>query len=151
MKNTIDWKYPKPFTYNLLVSKSDIDGLNHTNNACYINWCESAAWQHSSALGLDITDYQRLDKGMALHKAEYEYYLPSHVGEELVVATWLVNSDKKLRLERQFQINNFITGDCIMRGKWWLICVTLSTGKATRFPEEFLACYSNHPFPIGEL
>lgn len=147
----MDWKHPKPFTHNLVVSNADIDGLNHTNNTCYVKWCESVAWRHSSALGLDITDYQRLDKGMALHKAEYEYYLPSHADEELVVATWIVHSDRKLRLERQFQINNLNTGDCIMRGKWWLICVTLSTGKAARFPKEFLASYSDHPFPIGEL
>lgn len=147
----MNWIYPKPFTYDLTVSEVDIDGLNHTNNTCYIQWCESVAWRHSDALGLSINDYQRLDKGMALQKAEYEYFLPSHAGEELVVATWLINSDKKLRLERQFQINNRETGDCIMRGKWLLVCVTLSTGKASRFPKEFLASYSHRAFPVGEL
>ena len=147
----MDWMYPKPFTYSLSVQESDIDGLNHTNNTCYVKWCESVAWQHSSALGLTIDDYHRLDKGMALHKAEYEYFLPSYANEELVVATWLVRSDKKLRLERHFQIDNIRSGDCIMKAKWWLICVSLSTGKATRFPKEFLACYSDHCFPIGEI
>lgn len=147
----MNWNYPKPFTNALVVSESDIDGLRHTNNTCYAKWCESVAWSHSATLGLDITDYQRLDKGMALHKAEYEYFLPSHAGEELIVGTWLIDGDKKLRLERQFQINSREKGNCIMRGKWSLICVTLSTGKATRFPKEFLDSYSNRPFPIGKL
>ncbi|MFT6094924.1 MAG: acyl-CoA thioester hydrolase [Pseudohongiellaceae bacterium] len=151
MEINMDWSYPTPFTYQQVISESDIDGLNHTNNTCYAKWCESAAWRHSRALGLDIVDYQRLDKAMALHRAEYEYYLPSYAGEELIVATWLTHNDKKLRLERQFQINNLNTGSCIMRAKWWLICVTLSTGKATRFPREFLTCYSGRSLPIGEL
>jgi acyl-CoA thioester hydrolase len=151
MKINIDWSYPAPFTYQQVVSKSHIDGLSHTNNACYVKWCEAVAWRHSNALGLDIADYRRLDKAMALHRAEYQYCLPSYAGEELIVATWLTHSDQKLRLERQFQINNLNTGSCIMRAKWWLICVTLSTGKATRFPREFLACYSDHTLPIGEL
>ena len=147
----MDWNFPQPFTYDLVVSESDIDGLNHTNNACYVNWCEAIAWRHSAVLGLNIADYRRLDRAMALHKAEYEYFLPSHAGEELVVATWLTHSDKKLRLERQFQINNREKKLCIMRGKWSLICVTLSTGKASRFPKEFLTSYSDRSFPIGKL
>lgn len=147
----MDWKYPSPFTFDLTVSEADIDGLNHTNNACYVKWCESAAWQHSLSLGLDIADYQRLDRGMALHTAQYHYFLPSVESEKLRVATWLVSSDRKLRLERQFQINNLATGKCIMRATWSLICVTLSSGKATRFPKAFLEAYSNREFPIGRL
>lgn len=147
----MEWKYPSPFTFDLTVAKTDIDGLNHTNNACYVRWCESAAWQHSLSLGLDIADYQRLDRGMALHTAEYKYFLPSIESDTLRVATWLVSSDKKLRLERQFQINNVNTGACIMQATWSLICVTLSSGKATRFPKEFLAAYSHREFPIGKL
>lgn len=145
----MEWQYPAPFTFDLTVDASDIDGLNHTNNACYVHWCESAAWKHSSSLGLEIKDYQKLDRGMALHTAEYQYFLPSFTGEQLRIATWLVSSDKKFRLERHFQINNIETGKCIMKAKWSLICVTLSTGKASRFPTEFLEAYSNRAFPIG--
>lgn len=145
----MDWQFPQPFTYDLVVNPSDIDGLNHANNACYVKWCESAAWQHSSSLGLTIADYQRLDRGMALHKAEYEYFLPSLVEDELTVGTWLVHCDQKLRLERQFQIFNKANLACVLRAKWSLICVALSSGKASRFPKEFLQAYAGQEFPIG--
>ncbi|MFK7862709.1 MAG: acyl-CoA thioesterase [Pseudohongiellaceae bacterium] len=147
----MDWQYPSPFTFDLTVDKQDIDGLNHTNNACYVRWCESAAWKHSSSLGLDIADYQRLNRGMALHSAEYQYFLPSFESDQLRVATWLVGSDKKLRLNRHFQINKLSTGQCIMKAEWALICVTVSSGKATRFPKEFLDAYANREFPIGSI
>ncbi len=55
------WDFPQPFTLPVSPSVNDIDGLNHTNNAVYVQWCEKIAWAHSAALGLDLADYQRLD------------------------------------------------------------------------------------------
>ena len=78
---------------------------------------------------------------MAINKADYEYFLPGFKQDEIVVATWLTACDEKLRLERRFQIVNVQTGATLMRGHWRLICVTITTGKPTRFPQEFLDTY----------
>ncbi|MBI1771970.1 MAG: acyl-CoA thioesterase, partial [Burkholderiales bacterium] len=56
------WDYPQPFTRAVKPQESDIDGLNHTNNAVYVRWCEEVAWGHSEALGLNLADYHRLDR-----------------------------------------------------------------------------------------
>ena len=32
---------------------------------------------------------------------------------------------------------------CHLRGQWKLICVALSSGKASRFPKEFVEIYGN--------
>ncbi|MDP7456148.1 MAG: thioesterase family protein [Gammaproteobacteria bacterium] len=138
----MSWDYPNPFTSNILVAADDIDGLGHVNNACYVVWCEQCAWKHSELLGLNIADYQRLDRGVAINKADYDYFLPSFNREELIVGTWLTACDEKLRLERSFQTINRETGATVMRGSWQLICVTLSTGKPSRFPQEFLDSYA---------
>ncbi|MBL4582754.1 MAG: acyl-CoA thioesterase [Gammaproteobacteria bacterium] len=117
--------------------------MGHANNACYVVWCEQCAWKHSEFLGLDIKDYQRLDRGVAIRKASYEYCLPAFENEDLLIATWLTACDGKFRLERRFQMINVITGQTVLRGHWELICVTLKGGRVTKFPKEFIELYGN--------
>jgi len=137
----VNWDLPSPHTYDIEVQAGDIDGMGHANNACYVLWCEACAWKHSEELGLTVSDYQALDRGVAIHKASYEYLLPSFEGERLIAGTWLTACDNKLRLERRFQVLNLQTGDTVLRGHWQLICVTLSSGKACRLPQEFIDIY----------
>ncbi len=144
-----EWDYPYPHTYQIKIKNSDIDGMGHANNACYVIWCEQCAWDHSQSLGLGVEDYQRLDRGVAIHKASYEYFLPTLEGEELLIGTWLTACDHKLRLERRFQMINMQTGRTVQRGHWQLICVTVSTGKAAKFPQEFIDIYGNAVVPTG--
>jgi len=141
MSELVNWDYPEPFTNEIIVQAKDIDGLGHSNNASYVIWCEQCAWKHSEFLGLSVTDYQRLDRAVAIRKADYDYYLPSFEDEKLVVATWITDCDRRLRLERHFQIINPENGNTILRGHWQVISVVISTGKATRMPAEFVDCY----------
>ena len=138
-----NWDYPAPFQLEITVQENDIDGMGHANNACYVVWCEKAAWSHSESLGLSVENYQQLDRGVAINKAQYEYFLPTFQGDSLIASTWLTACDRKLRLERRFQISNADTGQTVLRGHWQLIGVTLSTGKATRFPKEFIEIYGS--------
>jgi hypothetical protein len=43
------WDLAQPFTLELTPQSGDIDGLNHTNNAVYVQWCERIGWAHSCA------------------------------------------------------------------------------------------------------
>ncbi len=147
----MSWVYPSPYVNEIVVAAQDIDGLNHANNACYVVWCEEVAWQHSEYLGLSVEDYKSLDRCMVLHKAEYEYFLPSLLGDTLHFATWITKCDRRLRLERQFQAIKVSTGETVMRGCWSLVCATYSSGKATRFPESFMAAYGSKPLPLGRI
>ena len=80
------WDFPQPFTLPVSPSVIDIDGLNHTNNAVYVQWCEKIGWAHSEALGLNLTDYQRLDRAMAIRRGEYDYLLPTLLDDKLTLA-----------------------------------------------------------------
>ena len=135
--------YSVPHVHRIRIVKSDIDGMGHATNACYAVWCEQSAWNHSKFFGLCIEDYQRLNRGVAIRKASYEYFLPSFENEDLLIATWLTACDGKFRLERRFQMINLATGQTVQRGHWELICVTLSSGKVTKFPNEFTERYGN--------
>ena len=119
----------------------DIDGLNHTNNAVYVRWCETVAWAHSGALGLCLADYVRLDRAMTIRRGEYDYLLPSFPGEELLLGTWLSGSDGKITLERRFQLIRPGDRATVLRGRWDLVCIEMGTGRPRRMPGEFSAVY----------
>lgn len=136
-----DWDYPSPFTLALTPAREHIDGLDHTNNAVYVQWCEQAGWAHSEALGLSLDDYRRLDRAMAIREGHYEYLLPSVEGDALVLGTWLTASDGKLTMERRFQLKRTSDGVTLMRGRWALICIEISSGRPKRMPAEFVAVY----------
>lgn len=131
------WDWPKPYTIDVEVAEVDIDALNHTNNTVYVKWCEAAGWSHSCALGLDIDAYRRLDRAMAIHKAEYEYIQPALLAEKLTVATWLTESDGRLSMRRNFQIIRNSDGVTMLRGSWKVVCIEMSSGKPKRMPAEF--------------
>ena len=135
------WDYPQPYTMPLSPAASDIDGLDHTNNAVYVQWCEKIGWAHSETLGLALADYRRLDRAMAIRRAEYEYILPTAVGDALLLATWLCASDGKLAMERRFQLVRESDGATVLRGRWDLICIEISSGRARRMPAEFCDAY----------
>jgi acyl-CoA thioester hydrolase len=137
----VNWDYPDPHRHEVAATPADIDGLNHTNNAVYVRWCEQAAWAHSELLGLALADYHRLDRAMAIRRSEYDYLLPTFAGEALTIGTWLVASDGKARMERRFQIVRQSDGATVLRGGWDLVCIQLSAGRPARMPEEFRAAY----------
>ena len=142
------WDHPHPFTLFTEVRSEDIDGLEHTNNAVYVKWCEQVAWAHSNALGLDLDTYRRLDRAMAITHSDYHYIQASRQGDNIAVATWIVEWDRRLTMRRHFQIIRMDDGVTLLRGGMRFACIELSTGRPRRLPEEFIAGYG--PAVLGE-
>ncbi len=137
----MNWDHPQPHVLALSPAAGDIDGLDHTNNAVYVQWCEKAGWAHSEALGLGLADYRRLDRAMAIRRSEYDYLLPTTAGERLLLGTWLYATDGKLNMERRFQLLRASDGATVLRGRWELVCIEISSGRARRMPAEFCDVY----------
>jgi acyl-CoA thioester hydrolase len=135
------WDHPQPFTLSNRVSPDDMDGLNHTNNTVYVKWCEQVAWAHSVALGLDLDAYRRLDRAMAITRSEYDYLQASREGEDIAVGTWIVSWDRRLTMERRFQIIRVDDGVTLLRGRMRFACIELSSGRPRRMPAEFIEGY----------
>ncbi len=133
--------HPGAFTIQTKVNPEDIDGLNHTNNTVYVKWCEQVAWAHSVSLGLDLDAYRALDRAMAITHAEYIYLCASHQGQEILLATWIIDWDKKLSMKRHFQIVRVEDGVTLLRGSVKFVCIELSTGRPRRMPQEFVRGY----------
>jgi acyl-CoA thioester hydrolase len=135
------WDHPRPFTLETRVAVADIDGLNHTNNTVYVKWCEQVAWAHSVALGLDLDAYRQLNRAMAITHADYHYLKASHLGQDIVAATWITEWDKKLTMKRQFQIVRVEDGATLLRASMKFACIDLTSGRPRRMPREFLEGY----------
>lgn len=135
------WDHPGPFTLYSRVKAEDIDGLQHTNNAVYVKWCEQTAWAHSGALGLDLDTYRRLDRAMAITHSEYHYLQASREGDEIAVGTWILAWDGRITMRRGFQVIRVGDGATLLRGAMRFVCIELSTGRPRRLPPEFIAGY----------
>lgn len=125
----------------MTVLDSHQDAFGHTNNVSYLEWLEKAAWSHSEALGLNIAAYYDLGCGCVVRKHELNYCLPSYVGEELAIGTWISANDGKLSTTRDYQIIRLHDNKTILTGRTHFVTVDMQTGKAKRMPPEFIKAY----------
>jgi len=135
------WDRPNPFILPVTPQAADIDGLDHTNNAVYVRWCQDAGWAHSHALGLTLADYKRLDRGMAIRRSEFDYIFATEEGEALLLGTWLSAGDSPLSMQRHFQLVREHDSTTVLRARWELVCIELSTGRPKRLPPKFSDVY----------
>jgi acyl-CoA thioester hydrolase len=137
----VNWDKSTPFVVSIRVDSSDIDELGHVNNAAYVRWLERCAWRHSESLGLGVAEYKTLDRAMVVLRHEIDYLAAAYLHDEVMVATWIVASDNKLRLTRHFQIMRANDQATLLRARSNFVCIELSSGKARRMPEIFVETY----------
>jgi acyl-CoA thioester hydrolase len=135
------WDMATPFVIDLKVGSDDIDGLGHANNAVYVTWLERCAWRHSQRLGLDLSEYRRLDRAMAVLRHEIDYLASAYEDDDLQLATWIVDWDQKLKMTRQFQLVRPRDGLTLLRARTTFVCIELSSGKPKRMPAAFIEGY----------
>ncbi|BCD87361.1 hypothetical protein PSm6_37680 [Pseudomonas solani] len=147
----MNWDLSTPFVIDIKVAADDIDGLGHANNAVYVSWLERCAWRHSQSLGLDLAEYRRLDRAMAVVRHEIDYLAAAYEEQELQMATWIVESDQRLKMDRRFQLIRPEDGATLLRARTTFVCIELSSGRPKRMPPEFIEGYGRalmQPFPL---
>jgi len=137
----MNWDLHNPFVIDIQVAADDIDGLGHANNAVYVSWLERCAWRHSQFLGLDLAEYRRLDRAMAVLRHEIDYLASAYEDQQLQMATWIVESDQRLKMNRHFQLVRPEDGVTLLRARTTFVCIELSSGKPKRMPTEFVEGY----------
>lgn len=135
------WDLPLPHIASVTVAAADIDAYGHVNNAVYMTWFDRAAWQHSAALGLPIEKCLQLDRGMAVLRSVITYLRPAMLGDRVLIATWLLPSDGKLRVRRRFQVRREDADSTLARAEIEYACLELSSGRPARWPPEFRERY----------
>ncbi len=145
------WDRTDAFVIDFEVQAEHIDELGHANNAVYVTWLESSAWRHSQSLGLGLDDYRRLDRAMAVLRHEIDYLAAAYLGDRLQLGTWIVDSDQRLKMKRNFQLVRPADGTTLLRAQTTFVCIGLSDGKPRRMPAEFIGGYGKalvQPYPL---
>ncbi|WP_114418770.1 acyl-CoA thioesterase [Marinospirillum perlucidum] len=137
----MSWDLPQPFILPLVIGPEAIDHYGHVNNAEYLRFIERVSWEHSRHLGLTLEDYRRLDRAMVVVRHELDYLAPAYEGDELEIATWIVDSDQRMTLTRRFQLVRLSDRKTLLRGRTRFACVSLTRHRPRRLPEEFLQVY----------
>jgi acyl-CoA thioester hydrolase len=136
-----EWDFGNPHLVRLDVNDTDIDEYGHVNNAVYLRWLDRAAWSHSAALGVSVADCTRMRRGMAALRIEIDYLRAALPADRVDVATWIVESDHKLRVTRRFHLRHAGDGGTLARATTQYVCLNLDSGRAVRMPPEFQAAY----------
>jgi acyl-CoA thioester hydrolase len=136
-----DWELPGPHVLELRVEPADIDAYDHVNNAVYLTWLDRVAWSHSAALGIPMAQCVAQRRGMAAHRIEIEYLKAAVAGDVIVLGTWIVASDARLRVTRRFQVRRASDGAALARARVDYVCINLDSGRAVRMPEDFARAY----------
>lgn len=145
----IAWDFPQPHILPVQVQARHIDIMQHTNNVVYLQWLEQVAWDHSRQLGLDEAAYQRLGHGMVARRHELDYVQATHLGEDLLLGTWLLFCDR-LSTHRAYQFVRVQDGQTVFRGRTHWVCVDIKEGRLRRMPAEFQAAYHAASLQIEE-
>jgi acyl-CoA thioester hydrolase len=138
-------RFPAPFTSTHRVTPEEIDEYAHVNNTVYLQWLDGIAWAHSAKLGLPLDHCLAIRRGMAIRHTRVDYLEAALLGEALLIATWIVACDGRLRCTRRFEILRITDGRRVVDAEIDYFCLNLDTGKPCRFPREFTERYSPLP------
>lgn len=138
-------RLPSAFTSTHQVIAAEIDEYAHVNNTVYLQWLDGIAWAHSAKLGLPVERCLALRRGMAVRHTRVDYLEAAFLADSLLLATWIVGCDGRLRCTRRFEILRLADGKRVLDAEIDYFCLNLDTGKPCRFPHEFVENYTVIP------
>lgn len=141
------FRLPAPYTGTHRVVVEEIDEYNHVNNTVYLQWLDTLAWAHSAKLGIPIEHCLAIRCGMAVRHTRVDYLEAARLDDDLVLGTWIIASDDRLRCTRRFEILRVADGKRVLEAEIDFFSLNLETGKPCRFPPEFTVCYK----PLQEV
>ena len=142
---TAHLRLPQPFTAMHRVVDEEIDEYAHVNNTVYLQWLDGIAWAHSARLGMPLERCLALRRGMAIRHTRVDYLEAAVLADHLLIATWIIASDGKLRCSRRFEILRAADGKRVLDAEIDFFCLNLDTGRPCRFPAEFTEYYAVLP------
>ena len=128
------------FEYPHIVTKSEIDDLDHAGNFHYIKWMQQAAVAHSTANGWSARRYIELGAGWVVRSHNVTYLKPALEGDSIIVRTWVSNI-KPVTSLRHYEILNEDRETLAKAETNWAF-INYRKQKPTRIPKEVSACFA---------
>ncbi len=129
---------PAIFHHYHRVLDSEIDELDHANNAAYVNWMQAAAIAHSTAQGWPSERYWNASFAWVARSHRIDYLHPAFAGDELVVRTWVADMQRVSSL-RRYEIIRESDHTVVARAETRWAFVDLKCRKPARIPPEVQA------------
>ena len=129
--------FPLSFSIDLRVAASDIDDLGHMNNAVYVNWLDQSHLYHMFNLGITPLVMKTTQCAMVVRHSDLSYLSALRFNEIARVGTCVFACDRKLRLQRRFQMVRLEDRQTVLRGSIDYVCIGIKKGKPKRMPEGF--------------
>ena len=145
---------PEPiFTYSFTIPESVIDDNGHVNNVAYVQWMQDAAIRHGqerlagyNGYNLNTTYAINENVTFVVHEHRIEYLLPTFLGEEIKVRTWL-NGAKRVRLHRRYEFIRKSDGKVVAKGETDWVYVDVNAGRPIAIPANILELFLILPDP----
>jgi acyl-CoA thioester hydrolase len=120
------------YSFNIKVSKGDIDDLNHVNNVVYLNWVLEAAKQHWELLS---NPAQNLLYVWVILRHEIDYLASGMLNDDITITTWVdssagVKSDRIVEIKRDNKL--------LAKAKTTWCLLDKTTMRPVRIPDEIL-------------
>jgi acyl-CoA thioester hydrolase len=126
------------------VCDAEIDELDHANNAAYVLWMQAAAIAHSSAQGWPTERYRAASYAWVARSHKIDYLLPAHLGDDLLVFTWVADMQRVSSL-RRYEITRAQDQAVLARAETRWVFIDLASRKPMRIPPEVQADFELVP------
>jgi len=128
----------KIFEKSIVVSKNDLDKLNHVNNIVYINWIINIARNHWETLvSNEILD----NYYWVLLEHNIKYLNPSFLNDKIQIKTF-IEKNEGFRSIRVVEFYNYYTNKLLVVSKSTWCLISLKNNKPSRIPMEIIKAFT---------
>ena len=116
----------------ILVSKNDLDDLNHVNNVVYIQWIQKIAKEHWKKLASNeiLDNYY-----WVLLEHQIKYLYPALLNDKIRIKTY-IDKTEEIKSSRIVEIYNNDTNRLLVNSRTIWCLINSKTNKPVRIPHE---------------
>jgi acyl-CoA thioester hydrolase len=122
----------------IIVSKNDLDDLNHVNNVVYIHWVQEIAKTHWKSL---VSNEIIKNYFWVLLEHEIKYLNPAFLNDKIRLKTYIEKTDG-VKSSRIVEIYNKDTNKLLVTSKTIWCLINAKTGKPNRITEDIKKAFS---------
>ena len=128
----------KTLEKEIIVSKNDLDELNHVNNVIYIHWVQEIAKNHWKSLVSSeiIKNYY-----WVLLEHQIKYLHPAFLGDKIILKTYIEKTEV-VKSNRIVEIYNTDTNKLLVTSKTIWCLINAKTKKPNRITDEIREAFS---------
>ncbi|MHC4846531.1 MAG: acyl-CoA thioesterase [Planctomycetota bacterium] len=124
------------------VRSYEVDSYSHLNNGVFLSWYEQSRLEYLQSLGYSYDSFAERKEWIVVARIEADFRLPAHLGDDLVVDTWIEGFGRTSVRFRQRMIRG--SDELVCEAKT-LMVFSGEGGGSVPIPEDFRAAVG----PVG--